>query len=149
MSYIRISKEFHFEMAHVLDEYDGLCAYVNGHSYTLIVTVKGKPNTDKNSPKYGMVIDFNTLKSIIQKEIIELFDHSLIVNKNAEWLDKVENIKSFSRIIKLPFQPTSENLLLHFIDIITPHLPPEVTLVQVHLRETNSSYVEWLYEDNK
>ncbi|HOK21968.1 MAG TPA: 6-carboxytetrahydropterin synthase, partial [Bacteroidales bacterium] len=44
MSLIRISKEFHFEMAHVLDGYDGLCAYVHGHSYTLIITILGTPN---------------------------------------------------------------------------------------------------------
>ncbi len=148
MSKIRISKEFHFEMAHVLDGYDGLCAYVHGHSYFLIVSVLGEPNNDINSPKNGMVMDFGVLKDIVNKDIINIFDHSLVVNQKANWIEKVQNIDSFSRIIKLPFQPTSENLLLHFIDIINKQLPNDVKLVHALLKETNSSYAEWFYQDN-
>ncbi|MDD3629807.1 MAG: 6-carboxytetrahydropterin synthase [Bacteroidales bacterium] len=148
MSLIRISKEFHFEMAHVLDGYDGLCAYVHGHSYTLIITVMGPPNNDIISPKNGMVMDFGILKDIVNKHIINSFDHSLVVNQKANWIEQVQDIDSFSRIIKLPFQPTSENLLLHFIDIIDKQLPDNVKLVHALLRETDSSYAEWFYDDN-
>lgn len=148
MSLIRISKEFHFEMAHVLDGYDGLCAYVHGHSYTLIITVIGTPNNDIFSPKNGMVMDFGVLKDIVNKNIINSFDHSLVVNQKASWIEKVQDIDSFSRIIKLPFQPTSENLLLHFIDIIDKQLPDNVKLVHALLKETDSSYAEWFYDDN-
>jgi 6-pyruvoyltetrahydropterin/6-carboxytetrahydropterin synthase len=54
MNKIRVSKEFHFEMAHALWNYDGPCKNIHGHSYKLIVTVIGTPLNDPNNPKNGM-----------------------------------------------------------------------------------------------
>ena len=51
MSVIRLTKEFTFEAAHMLEGYDGLCREIHGHSYRLFVTVKGKPEVDVESPK--------------------------------------------------------------------------------------------------
>ncbi|MBO7282473.1 MAG: 6-carboxytetrahydropterin synthase, partial [Alistipes sp.] len=39
MSVIRLTKEFTFEAAHMLEGYDGLCREIHGHSYRLFVTV--------------------------------------------------------------------------------------------------------------
>jgi 6-pyruvoyltetrahydropterin/6-carboxytetrahydropterin synthase len=38
---IRVTKRFHFEMAHALRCHDGLCANIHGHSYVLDVTLIG------------------------------------------------------------------------------------------------------------
>ncbi len=35
---VRVTKRFHFEMAHALRCHDGLCANIHGHSYVLDVT---------------------------------------------------------------------------------------------------------------
>ena len=51
MSYIRVTKEFSFEMAHVLEGYDGPCREIHGHSYRLFVTVAGTPCDDPANPK--------------------------------------------------------------------------------------------------
>ena len=66
-NYIRVTKEFPFEMAHVLWNYDGPCKNVHGHSYRLFVTLSGFPTDNKDNPKNGMVIDFSDLKSIVKK----------------------------------------------------------------------------------
>jgi 6-pyruvoyltetrahydropterin/6-carboxytetrahydropterin synthase len=39
---IRVTKRFHFEMAHALRCHDGLCANIHGHSYVLDVTLIGE-----------------------------------------------------------------------------------------------------------
>ena len=65
MSRIRVTKEFSFEMAHMLEGYDGPCSEIHGHSYRLFVTVAGTPCSDPQNPKYGMVIDFGVLKRIV------------------------------------------------------------------------------------
>ena len=39
MSVIRLTKEFNFEAAHMLEGYDGLCREIHGHSYRLFVTI--------------------------------------------------------------------------------------------------------------
>ena len=64
MQRIRLTKEFKFEMAHALKGYDGLCRNIHGHSYELLVTIKGVPISDPSSAKLGMVMDFGDLKKI-------------------------------------------------------------------------------------
>ena len=71
-SVIRVTREFTFEMAHVLQNYDGPCRNVHGHSYRLFVTLSGIPVNDTENPKNGMVIDFTELKNIVLKEIINI-----------------------------------------------------------------------------
>ena len=60
-SVIRVTKEFSFEMAHALTNYDGPCRNIHGHSYRLFVTVSGIPSDDPRDPRNGMVIDFSEL----------------------------------------------------------------------------------------
>ena len=76
----RLTKIFHFEMAHALHHYQGLCRNIHGHSYQLDVTIKGEISTEKNSSTVGMVMDFSELKKIVQDFIINQFDHSLVLN---------------------------------------------------------------------
>ena len=70
-------------MAHALHAYDGLCANIHGHSYRLLVTVRGNIKEEKGSPKNGMVLDFSVLKEIVKPMIIEKYDHSLVLNANS------------------------------------------------------------------
>ena len=51
MAKIRVTKEFDFEIAHALWNYDGPCANIHGHSYRLFVTVIGEPINDNKNPK--------------------------------------------------------------------------------------------------
>jgi 6-pyruvoyltetrahydropterin/6-carboxytetrahydropterin synthase len=81
MTKIRLTKEFDFEMAHSLLNYDGLCKHIHGHSYKLAVTVIATPNYDKSSPKRGMVMDFGDLKKIVKQKIIDI----LVKNLKVIW----------------------------------------------------------------
>ena len=80
-AHIRITKEFKFEMAHALLGYDGPCRNVHGHSYELSVTVIGKPIEEKSHAKLGMVMDFGDLKRIVKDEVVDVFDHALVLNR--------------------------------------------------------------------
>ena len=71
-------------MAHALQGYDGPCKHLHGHSYTLEVTVSGEPVIDRSSPKLGMVIDFGDLKRLVNKHIIDVYDHALVLKKGYE-----------------------------------------------------------------
>lgn len=148
MAKIRITKEFKFETAHALMGYDGLCKHIHGHSYSLLVTVIGIPIDDETYPKLGMVMDFGDLKKIVRKAIVDEFDHSLILNEKgpkAHILKKSDEM--FQRVITVPYQPTSELMLVDFAQRIIPLLPPNVKLHHMLLRETVTSYAEWFDED--
>jgi 6-pyruvoyltetrahydropterin/6-carboxytetrahydropterin synthase len=148
-SVIRVTKEFGFEMAHVLWNYDGPCRNVHGHSYRLFVTLTGKPSENPDDPKNGMVIDFTDLKKIIKLQIINEFDHSVVVGKKHD-KEKIEMFrKLFGNTVVVDYQPTCENLVADFASRIKSSLPSGVKLHNLKLYETASSFAEWFAEDNK
>ena len=147
-SIIRVTKEFSFEMAHVLWNYDGPCRNVHGHSYRLFVTLYGKPVDDDENPKNGMVIDFSDLKKIVQREIVDHFDHSVVVSRNFD-REKTELFpKLFGNTVLVDYQPTCENLVSDFASRISVHLPDRIRLHSLRLYETATSFAEWYAEDN-
>ncbi len=134
-------------MAHALLGYDGLCKNIHGHSYTLVVTVIGTPSDDKNSPKNGMLIDFKDLKNIIKQQIIDHFDHALVLNRATpkDLLDVL--MKNYDKIVLSDYQPTTENMIADMADRIRILLPSNLSLFSLRLRETPSSYAEWFAGD--
>jgi 6-pyruvoyltetrahydropterin/6-carboxytetrahydropterin synthase len=145
---IRVTKEFPFEMAHVLWNYDGPCKNVHGHSYRLFVTISGNPSTDQDNPKNGMVIDFSDLKSSIKKQIVNVFDHAVVLsNKINKGKAEMFN-EMFGNTVLVDYQPTCENLVADFAGRIIPYLPSGVKLHSLKLYETATSYAEWYASDN-
>lgn len=150
MNKVRVTKSFNFETAHALYGYDGKCKNIHGHSYKLFVTVKGTPNPDAEDPKHGMVIDFGDIKKIVKAKVVDEFDHAILLNVNSPHKQLGEDLISEGhKVIFTPYQPSCENMLLDMVGKISPHLPETVTLQSIRLHETETSYAEWLAEDNK
>lgn len=144
---IRVTKIFCFEAAHLLEGYNGLCKNIHGHSYQLHVTIIGKPICDQTDSHDGMVIEFSILKNIVNELIILPFDHSLILPERANKLlinalNEVDNKTVFTK-----FQPTCENLLNHFAELLINNMPKGVSLYKLKLYETANSYAEWFASD--
>ncbi len=150
MSKIRITKQFNFETGHALYGYDGKCKNVHGHSYKLSVTVIGVPITDTNNVKYGMVIDFGDLKKIVKEEIVDVFDHATVFNKNTPHIELANELKQREHhVILVDYQPTSENMVIDFADKIKKRLPNNILLHSLKLQETETSFAEWYQSDNE
>ena len=147
MSQIRVTKEFTFEMAHALLGYDGACKYVHGHSYGLAVTVIGKAIQDEKNPKLGMVIDFGDLKRIVKNEVVDVFDHALVLNSKTPHKNLDQTNELFNKLIFVDYQPTSENLVVDFAERIRKNLPAHVKLHSLKLRETATSFAAWYADD--
>ena len=148
MGKIRVTKEFRFETAHALLNYDGPCRNVHGHSYKLFVTIIGEPVDDKNNPKYGMVMDFGDLKRIVNSEVADLFDHTVVISNRVEGEKMRAMDKMFENVLVVDYQPTCENMVEDMAGRIIPHLPEGVTLHNLKLYETVTSYAEWFAGDN-
>jgi len=104
-----LAKDFYFEAAHHLINYDGKCRNIHGHSYKLRITIQGKLG------KNGMVMDFGDLKNIVKDNVLEILDHSDL----NEFVD----------------QPTAENLCIYIWDKLKLLLP----LYEIRLWETRDS----------
>ncbi len=148
MTKIRLTKEFGFEMAHALWNYDGRCKNLHGHSYIFQVTVIGEPCGDESNPKYGMVMDFGALKAIVKEEVVEPMDHSVVVSDKAPSEQLLQLPQMTERYHIMPYQPTCENLLVEFAKRISARLPQGVSLFSLRLHETGNSFAEWYASDN-
>lgn len=148
-SIIRVTKEFGFEMAHVLWNYDGPCRNVHGHSYRLFVTISGTPVNVSGNPKDGMVIDFTDLKSIVKKEIVNIFDHAVVVSNKYDKEKTDMFLQMFGNTVLVNYQPTCENMVSDFAKRIALNLPSGVKLHSLKLYETAKSFAEWYAADNE
>jgi len=147
MPKIRITKEFTFEMAHALWNYDGPCRNIHGHSYKMYVTVIGEPLNDPENPKHGMVIDFTDLKRIVNQEVVNKLDHAFMISKKAP-AQAIKNLEQmFEKQVFTDYQPSVENMLLDFAERIIKQLPENVKLYSLRLHETATAYAEWFAED--
>lgn len=149
MAKIRLTKEFSFEMAHALFGYDGACSQIHGHSYRLFVTIIGEPLDSDNDPKSGMVLDFGVIKGIVNRHLIDRYDHSLVLRQrvdNTQLLDVLKH--NFEKIEIVDYQPTCENMISRFASVLRSELPASVALHSLKMHETASSYAEWFAEDN-
>ena len=100
----------------------------HGHNYVLEVSVEGQPD-----PITGMVLDLKELKELLNREVVEPYDHRFL---NYE-------VPPFDRVI-----PTAENIAQDIWKRLEPHLSaPDRKLRLVRLYETPDLYVDYFRED--
>lgn len=122
---------------------------MHGHSYKLFVTVKGKPIDDLNNPKNGMVVDFGDIKKIVKGEVVDVWDHAVLINALSPHKELGEDLeRKGHKVIYCNYQPTCENMLYDIAEKIKKHLPQHVQLAYLKMHETENSYGEWFAEEN-
>lgn len=122
---------------------------MHGHSYKLFVTVKGNPINDLEDHKNGMVVDFGDIKKIVNQEIIDVWDHAVLVNGASPHISLGKSLQGQGhKVIFCNYQPTCENMLYDIASKIKSKLPGHVQLTYLKLHETENSYGEWLAEEN-
>lgn len=69
---VMVCKEFTFDAAHHLHDYDGKCKNLHGHTYKVVFGISGM--TDNR----GLAIDFGDIKEIWKKDIEIFLDHKYL-----------------------------------------------------------------------
>jgi 6-pyruvoyltetrahydropterin/6-carboxytetrahydropterin synthase len=105
----------------------------------------GTPSTSEADPKRGMVMDFGILKGIVTKNIIDRFDHCLMLRTDSRLAHEIKS--EYQKVELFDFQPTCENILFYFVEILKNRLPDTVSLHSLKLSETGSSFAEWYLSD--
>jgi 6-pyruvoyltetrahydropterin/6-carboxytetrahydropterin synthase len=136
-------------MAHALENHDGLCRSIHGHSYLFWVTILGQPVPDKTASECGMVVDFSKIKQWVNKAVTTKFDHALVLRKGSEYRGVIDISNDNMRVVFVDFQPTCETLLIHFKPEIKKQLPENLELFALKLSETATSFAEWYKNDQK
>jgi len=100
----------------------------HGHNYVLEVSVEGRPD-----PVTGMVLDLKELKDLLNREVVEPYDHRFLNHEVAP----------FDRVI-----PTAENIAREIWQRLEPHLVGEGRKLRlVRLYETADYYVDYLGDE--
>lgn len=141
MGRLQITKEFRFEMSHALEGYQGLCKNIHGHSYILSVTIQGKACEDVSASHFGMLMDFSELKQMVNRSVVEPWDHALMLRKDSKMAAALAGVDT--KKVEVIFQPTCENMVQEIARIIEPQLPSHLKLHRVKLHETANSYAEY------
>jgi len=139
---MKVTKIFDWHCAHLLEGHRGLCKNLHGHTYKLEIESENDLILDDVSSE-GMVIDFSDLKNIVKKEIVDKFDHALILNiENQKLIEFAE--KQGWKILVLPFRTTAENMAKWIFKVLCRQSRLEINLnvTRVRLWETDTSYAE-------
>lgn len=136
---MRICKEFTFDSAHRLLNYDGLCKNLHGHTYKLQVELEAEIGED------GFIVDFSILKKEIEKVIV-YYDHRVLLDKYDDKLNNFCNENNLLyKVISSKGGPTVENIGKELWKDLTSNLSTDIfktNLYCIRLWETPTSYVE-------
>jgi len=131
---VSVFRKEHFNAAHRLynetwddaknEKIFGKCAWPNyhGHNYEMEVRVTGEIDNES-----GYVIDLKLLSDLIDKEVLQRFDHK---NLNLD-------TKEFKKL-----NPTAENIVIVIYNLLRPHINSKLDL-QLRLYETPRNFVEY------
>ena len=100
----------------------GKCNHPHGHNYVLEVTVAGEPDT-----KTGMVLNLDQLKQVMQREVMDVFDHKFINHEVPALAGQI---------------PTCENIAIAIWNLLQGKIPAG-RLHRIRLYETPDLFVEY------
>jgi 6-pyruvoyltetrahydropterin/6-carboxytetrahydropterin synthase len=142
---LKLTKIFHFEMAHAIHGYAGTCKNIHGHSYELHVSVSSDFTGTAYIPAPGFIIDFKAIKKLVRSAVIEKLDHLLVLS--ADFIKANPNYSLTENLVTFEAEPTAENLLLYIKQVLQQALPDKIKLVHLYLFETKDSYAEWTEDE--
>ena len=111
-----------FDSAHFLSGYNGKCANIHGHTWTIEVEVRANSLITAGE-KRGMVIDFSDLKKSV-KALADRYDHTLIYEQGSLRESTLNALREegFS-LTELSVRPTAENFAKLFYEALSKELP--------------------------
>lgn len=120
---VLLSKEFTFDAAHHLHQYEGKCKNLHGHTYRVVLGLSGY--TDER----GLMIDFGDIKKIWKQKIDIHLDHRYL-NETLP-----------------PMNTTAENIVVWIYEKLVEALHEEqrengACVEFIRLYETPTSYAE-------
>jgi 6-pyruvoyl tetrahydropterin synthase/QueD family protein len=114
-----VSKELVFDAAHFIIDHPAKCSNLHGGRYVLHVEVSGRID-----PMTGCVVDYGYLKRVVNRQVVERFDHHNL-NYAAE---------------ELAWRSSTEMLCAHIWECLIDYLPG---LSRLRLFETTQSWCDY------
>lgn len=120
--------------------HENKCAHLHGHNYRFHFIIAGVKDS------VGRVLDFSVIKSRLCMWLENNWDHKFLVWENDPWANDLQKLDHHG-LVKLPFNPTAENMAEHMVKVIAPEalLGTGARLIRCKIEETrkcSASYGE-------
>jgi len=145
---LTVTKQLRTETGHRLNNYDGRCSHLHGHSYLWEVTATAPELTDN-----GMILDFKDLK-VAMNVVLDPLDHALVLAGTDPLVemhssqDELNNTFRATngkppRLFIWHENPTAESFAQWALLQIQSYLADtNITITKVKVWETATSYAE-------
>jgi 6-pyruvoyltetrahydropterin/6-carboxytetrahydropterin synthase len=136
---MKITKEYSWEMAHLLLNHKGRCKNIHGHSYKAIFEIDSWVTRDAGASYDGMVIDYGDLTEFA--EVIDNLDHCFMVHEateeQANFREVYEKLRLDSnRLLIVGFNPTAENIAEYIYNKVSKNINNTLFTLKVTVKET-------------
>lgn len=107
-----------FDSAHFLSGYNGKCANIHGHRWTIEAEISQK-SLQESGEFRSMIEDFGPLKKRL-RSMADNFDHALIYETGTMRQATVDALDAEGfRLIPVDFRPTAECFAKYFFDLLS------------------------------
>ncbi|AUR88735.1 6-pyruvoyl tetrahydropterin synthase [Vibrio phage 2.117.O._10N.261.45.E9] len=147
-----------FCAGHRVHGHESKCAHLHGHNYRVYFTVEADEGC-RELDNLGRVLDFSVIKQLLCEWLENNWDHKFLYWENDPLMKRMigafadntldndlmdmrgTGLQSF---VKVPFNPTAENMGQHLIDVVGPAvlIGTGCKLVSVVIEETRKCSVE-------
>ena len=128
-----VTRLIHFCYGHRLLDYNGKCRHPHGHNGRIEITVRRE-----KLDSLGMVMDFEEIKSTVQKWVDTELDHKMLLNTRDPLVKILQDLGE--PVVLMDDNPTAENIArLIYNQAKKQKLP----VISVKLWETANSFAEY------
>jgi 6-pyruvoyltetrahydropterin/6-carboxytetrahydropterin synthase len=111
LTQVQITRRIEFDAGHRIPDHASKCRNIHGHRYVLEATVVGTVQADRGKSDDGMVVDFGDLKTMMNVEIGDKWDHAfLVAQSDGEAVKAAACLGVGHKTVYLNCVPTVENL---------------------------------------
>jgi 6-pyruvoyltetrahydropterin/6-carboxytetrahydropterin synthase len=145
---MRITRRLEFDAGHRIPNHASLCRHLHGHRYAIEVTVSGDVVTKAGDAEQGMVADFGSIKALMNKYVVEPWDHAFLAYVNDTQVVSFLATIPKHRTVLFDAPPTAEHLAEAALQILLKACAdtygPRIRVEQVRIYETPNCWADAL-----
>ncbi len=109
---MQITRRLEFDAGHRIPTHNSQCRHLHGHRYAIEITLSGDIITTEGVSEHGMVMDYSEVKRIAKEQLVDAWDHALLVYRNDTAVLQFLNSLPEHKTVILDVPPTAENLAM-------------------------------------
>lgn len=148
---MRITRRLEFDAGHRIPNHTSLCRHLHGHRYAIEVTISGNVVTTAGDAEQGMVADFGSIKALMNRHVVEPWDHAFLAYANdTPLLSFLASIPQH-RTVMFDAPPTAEHLAQTALRILEKACADtygsRIRIEQVRIYETPNCWADALTDE--